>query len=409
MTTDTITIQAEDAVLNLTTNGKQAIYIKENTKIESGVLHFNARFTYVTDADDGVTYWYYNSGDVDADTATVKLAKKHEDGNIIVYVTPSKSGTYSVQATYGTKGAARIGYLIEDESTTEDSYYQHYRIGAATDSISDFAQMEKFGTHEFGNTYRWVAGKTYAIHILASSGSIAYDQFTISHIHEYDDENDTTCNGCGEERCLHPHTVAYDDTHHWFDYSCDCGLTEEKVEHSYTNGVCECGKERVFAMPGETITIDAQDVVLNTQYVTLITNNNVTGRKLVKLSSNHSAHINGAYVTSLQHSGDVVVYVTPSVSGTYSVVAKGVYTKSSTITGVMIEDISTAGTTKYTYQSIASALSTPTEDFVKGSIEDLTILGEQQWIAGHTYAIRIACGNARTALDQFVITCTNPA
>ena len=162
-------------------------------------------------------------------------------------------------------------------------------------------------------------------------------------------------------------------------------------------------------MDGTSITINAQDAVLNTDYVSLISNNNVTGRQLVKLTADHSAYINDDYVTSAEHSGDVVVYVTPSVSGTYSVVAKGVYTKSSSITGVMIEDISTAGTTEYTYQSIASALSTPAEDFTNGSIEDLTILGDQEWIADHTYAIRIAAGNKRTALDQFVITCTTPA
>jgi len=309
-----------------------------------------------------------------------------------------------------TKGAAAVGYLVEDESTTENTYYQYMRIAEATETGKSFAEMSKFTTVEFGDSYQWVAGKTYAIRLLATSSNIGYDQFTITHIHTYDDDADITCNGCGEERHVHTKEIAYDDTHHWYDYTCGCtDLDESKVEHTYTNGVCECGKQRVFVMDSNTIAINAEEAILNTDYVELITNSNVGDRKLVKLNNAHSAYINNAYVTTAVHPGDVIVYVTPSISGTYTVATTGVYTRANvTLTGVLVEDDTTTSETKFGPRWTPNPCSVPAS-FSGGSIIPMVYGTEYQWTAGKTYAIRVASGSTRIAIDQFVITCTTPA
>lgn len=388
MTTDTITIQAEDAVLNIKTNNKAAVNKVPNTNATAGtLLSFNQRFS--SAAENNVTYWYYSAGDVSVEEAAVKLTKKHEDGNIILYVTPSKSGTYSVQTTYATLGAARIGYLIEDESTTEDAYYEHHRIAAATESGVTFRTIKQFGTYEFGNAYQWVAGKTYAIRILATSNNVAYDQFTITHIHTYDDENDTTCNGCGEERCLHPHTVAYDDTHHWFDYSCDCGLTEEKVEHSYTKGVCECGKRLVVATTNGFAVIEAENAILNGSDYQIVTKADASNGVVVNAKSRSRA----AATLTADSTGDIELTFKPDVAGTYYIWVRVTTNSASKGAGVWTDGAgyeylaigSTTGTDAYTWKKCQK---TPT------------------WEADKEYNVKLSIWSFGSTInfDQFVIT-----
>ena len=184
--------------------------------------------------------------------------------------------------------------------------------------------------------------------------------------------------------------------------------------HVYVNGLCEsCDKEKVFVMDGTSITINAADAVLNTNYVNLITNSNVADRKLVKLNNLHSAYqLNGAssYVTRKEHPGDVIVYVTPSVSGVYTVKVSGVYTAADkTFTGVLVEDDTTTDETKYTYRKTPNPCSDPA-DFATGSITTADFnhpygaAYAYHWTAGKTYAIRVSSGCAYAALDQFIIT-----
>ncbi|MBE6921230.1 MAG: hypothetical protein E7468_06700 [Ruminococcaceae bacterium] len=413
MTTDTITIDVNKAVLNIKTNEYGAVNSASNENAKSGgIISFNKRFA-TTTVESATRFVYSDAKTYITQVAvdqTIVHAPATYPGNVIMYVTPAKSGTYQIEALVATKGAAAVGYLVEDESTTENTYYQYMRIAEATETGKSFAEMSKFTTVEFGDSYQWVAGKTYAIRLLATSSNIGYDQFTITHIHTYDDDADITCNGCGEERHVHTKEIAYDDTHHWYDYTCGCtDLDESKVEHTYTNGVCECGKQRVFVMDSNTIAINAEEAILNTDYVELITNSNVGDRKLVKLNNAHSAYINNAYVTTAVHPGDVIVYVTPSISGTYTVATTGVYTRANvTLTGVLVEDDTTTSETKFGPRWTPNPCSVPAS-FSGGSIIPMVYGTEYQWTAGKTYAIRVASGSTRIAIDQFVITCTTPA
>ena len=186
--------------------------------------------------------------------------------------------------------------------------------------------------------------------------------------------------------------------------------------HVYTNGLCEsCDKEKVFEMDGTSIAINAADAVLNTNYVELITNSNVADRKLVKLNNLNAAYKYGgasSYVTRKEHPGDVIVYVTPSVSGIYTVKVSGVYTSAdSTFLGVLIEDDTTTDNTKYAYRKTPNPCSNPA-NFATGSITTADFTRNDKhgynytyhWTAGKTYAIRVSSGCASAALDQFIIT-----
>lgn len=70
--------------------------------------------------------------------------------------------------------------------------------------------------------------------------------------HEYDDDQDTTCDVCGYVRTLHQHVWAwrYDESQHWEETTCTEHepLTRYEEGHIYADGECEeCGLEQAYA------------------------------------------------------------------------------------------------------------------------------------------------------------------
>ena len=181
MTTDTITIQAEDAVLSpYTAENNRTLYVSAHEFATGG------KMINVANCYSGITY----NG--------VFTAADHP-GETIVYVTPKVSGAYSVTAKTLTKATGGIGYLLEDDTTTAASTYTRYgwsQVSSGTTS-SSYSNSTDFIDWEIG-TVSWTAGKTYAIRILSASSNMAIDEFVISHAHTYDANG--KCTGCGEAK-----------------------------------------------------------------------------------------------------------------------------------------------------------------------------------------------------------------
>lgn len=365
MTSDTITIQAEDAVLN--------VYNKNNEKNlditttgEESTVYTNNRYS-------GITY-------------TGVTTAEDDEGAIIVYVTPQTSGTFTVNANVYHPKTGAIGILVEDDSTTAASTYTRTPWSVISSSTSDFKTFD-MGTHE------WTAGKTYAIRILAaSSGGIYFDEFVITkqqeeHVHSAGD------------------TWTTDETGHWK----VCTGCEEKVdyaEHTYTNGVCECGKERVFTVNGDT-TIQAEDAILNLTgdqsgaELKFFENANAGGGKLVLSQKVYSSYTN---VTAATAPGNIIVKFIPAETGTYYIHAK-VLDNGGALGAMVVEEDDT--TTAYVRAGITEtdnittfsyAFIQSTADFVWGQIGS-----GYELEAGKTYAIRILCTTANLVFDEFVI------
>lgn len=308
----------------------------------------------------------------------VKLTNDHngsqktvseQAGDLIVYVTPKVSGEYKIQVKGNyTKGSDYGYYTAVTDDTTEDAAYE--RVYLPDDYNTAEITTTTFGSKTDAKLYQWTAGKTYAIHVSASSTKASLYEFVITKQQE----------------------------------------EPEHTEHTYTNGVCECGKERVFEVNGDT-TIQAEDAILNLTgdqsgaELKLLENPNAGGGKLVLSQKVYSTY---AGVNAATVPGNIIVKFTPAATGTYYIHAK-VLDNGGALGAMVAEagDTTTAyarapitdedNISKFDYTFIQS-----TADFTWGQIGS-----GYELEAGKTYAIRILCNTTNLAFDEFVISTSN--
>ena len=176
--------------------------------------------------------------------------------------------------------------------------------------------------------------------------------------------------------------------------------------HVYVYGRCEsCDKEKIFAMTTDTITIQAEDAILNmtgpNNSDRIMENPNASGGKIVKMQAAYSAY---ADKTAGDYEGSIIVKFIPALSGTYTVSARAIDNGGALGGMVAAED---DVTTKYTRQGITET-SKPNLSYEQFATTDLFVSGligsSYEFTAGKTYAIRILSTSANMAFDEFVIT-----
>ena len=417
MTTDTITIQAEDAIL-----AKNEVFTIENEQA-TGVLVNTYK-----------TLTSYNT-----------LTAKEEPGSIVVKFIPKYSGTYTVQAkVYRTSGATGALVAAENDTTTK---YSRAQVLDGTNTFGTDHLLDNCESFEFE------AGRTYAIRIAPASNGVQFDEFIISRVnlhehsfaqewtsndthhwhaatcgcdvkdsyaeHSYEGDADATCD-CGYTREIHTHTFdtttwEKDDTYHWHAATCGCtDVVEDKAAHTFTYGICACGKEKVFKMTGTSIEIEAEDAIL-AEYnsgLTILDNESASGKKIVKMYGKYASY---SGVTAADNAGNLIVKFVPEVSGTYYVYTRAI--DRGALGAMVAADNDT--TTVYTRTAVtntSSAISANTlpgwsaaTSFVWGTISNQDSVNpvgiEMQ--AGETYVIRILGTSANMAFDKFVITTDN--
>jgi len=371
MDSESVTVQAEDAILN----AYQSLQDSD-------------------DPADGKTVQL--SRTYNATEAQGKTSKDYA-GDIVVKFIPKYSGTYTVQAkvnkTSSSASPAQAMIVAENDITTK---YSRAGFGSLTST--------GFGTANLLDspaTFTLEAGKPYAIRIAATTNNMLFDKFIITHIHEYDDDADTTCNGCGQEREV-AHTCEFSDewssdaTHHW--HECACGEKADKAEHTFTYGVCDtCGVEKVFVMESESITIQAEDAILNA-YQSLQDSDDPADGKTVQLFRTYNAS-EAQGKTSKDYAGAIVVKFIPKYSGTYTVQAKVNKPGSGNSPAQAMVVAENDTTTKYIRAGFNS-VSAP--GVGTANLLDATTTFTLE--AGKTYAIRIAATTANILFDKFIIT-----
>lgn len=331
-------------------------------------------------------------------------------GAVIVYVTPATTGTYKVEATGVYTAGSTYGVYVLVEDDTSDANQQYVRVKLPDEGVSSSYTSGTITSLTYGENYQWTAGKTYAIRVSSSSSKTFLDQFVITkqeeeHVHSTGD------------------TWTTDETGHWK----VCTGCEEKVdyaEHTYTNGVCECGAEETATI----IQIAAKDATLNyytNGYAALYskTNANSTSGTLIQLNNRFSTleednttyfvykdstvkNTSTAVDQTVKHTGEtdegnIIVYVTPEQTGTYKVSAVA-WVSGLGYTGVIVEDDNTPQSSYYKSVEFAKT-KVGTETVNSGTVFGTTELATVEWTAGQTYAIRIISTNSNVALDYFEI------
>ena len=405
MDSESITIQAEDAILG----NIQSLQDSD-------------------DSADGKTVQLWRT--YDATQAQGKTAKDYA-GDIVVKFIPKYSGTYTVQAKVSKTGTTPAHAMVVTENDIA-TYYSRAGLGSATGVVTD-------DLLDATKTFTLEAGKPYAIRIAATTINMLFDKFIITHTHEYDDDKDTTCNGCGQEREV-AHTCEFSDewssdaTHHW--HECACGAKADSATHSFTNGICTvCNANKTFVLSATSEKIFAMDAVLNTKTngraaIYKQANANSDAKTLIQLNSRFKrnstsgdenfgrfqysdtthkdtgAAVYAGYLTSENDPGNVIIYVKPTVSGTYNLTATA-WVSGLNYVGLFVED-DNSNPSDY-YESVEFAKTkTGTETVNNATSFGTTDMGTYEWTAGKTYAIRILSSNSNVSFDYFTITNVTP-
>ena len=369
MTTDTITIQAEDAILNMT-GPNNSDRIMENPNASGGkIVKMQAAYSAYAD----------------------KTAGDYE-GSIIVKFIPALSGTYTVSARAIDNGGALGGMVAaEDDVTTKYTRQGITETSKPNLSYEQFATTDLFVSGPIGSSYEFTAGKTYAIRILSTSANMAFDEFVITHVHTYDANG--KCTGCGEAKT----------------FKTQNGSVTIEAEEGI---LAAAGTENVIT--GYT---DAPATVKN--------NTAASAGSTLYFNKNHSNY----YALSINQTTDgelpvahAFYNVTADVTGEHYIWLK-VYTPNKFTSGAgdavycWIDGVDADGETTDTYfwrQPIAKAdgtYSQNTSDFywvrVYQRFNSTVQNGEDKaynWTAGETYTLRFRGYAAQVQIDQIYIT-----
>lgn len=432
-------------------------YVMENGKVvieaEDGILAEAGDENYLIQSSSSATYVEGVPVQVEANSnasGTAALKLNWQSGRtwqmMEVGAEPNAHATYRVQSdvsgqvyiwlkvyTLGTNTYKDgICCLIEDDQGT-DTYYWRQALAKADGTFSedgeDFYWVKlELATHNSGDiyagtgsrTYTWTAGETYTLRFRSVSKDTLIDQIYITtdandpyvKNHEHTFSADWSGNATYH---WHAATCGHDDKtsdrgEHIYDDDADtqcntCGAVRVICDHTYTNGICTlCGGKRVVKMTNGFAVVEAEDAVLNTDHVSVVTNANASGAEAVNgHTRNDAAQVSGVHVLNGTEdvAADVQVRVIPDADGTYYIwVRTGVRSAGggviTWVDGDGWTDDSTGGSKYLSFNK------TSTEAFVWQKIAVTP-----EWTAGNEYDIKLAVWSRDTTAvfyDCFVIT-----
>lgn len=169
------------------------------------------------------------------------------DPLVSVNVTPEVSGTYYIWIRMF-NGGKRFHIYVDDDVNTNQQYVQlqpespNVSTGNPSNATCDPIWMQV----ESG--YTWTAGESYMIRFRNRDALVRLDQIVVTKDADFNPVNHQHTHGGAWE---------YDADSHWQEVTCCKGATPVATAHTYTNGVCVCGKSQYLYT-----TIEAEDCTL---------------------------------------------------------------------------------------------------------------------------------------------------